>query len=455
MPLKREHFVSWRLNWQPKSENIRDLASELQLGLDSFIFLDDNAVECAEVQANCPEVLTLQLPGESDSFSRFLRHLWVFDHLKLTSEDIRRTALYQQNVARQQLYQKSLTFAEFLANLELKVQISELALRHLTRVAQLTQRTNQFNCTTIRRSEAEIQELCQPGKAECLVVEVRDRFGEYGLVGVMIYHVGPEAIGVDTFLLSCRALGRGVEHRMIARLGEIARAQGLDRVEVPYIPTAKNRPALEFLEKAGADFKRPLDDRSGWLFKFPAEYAATLTFNPATAQTTSPNGRTAPSVDQPAMNAQQKSARMRRIATELYDAGQVLEAIQANKRARPEIAAAFVPPRTPIEERLTDIWAQVLGVERVGIHDNFFDLGGHSLLMVQIHSKLQGLGERELSLIELFRYPTISALAQHLSRTAGEGSSFHQQSSIRADVRRKSMNQLRQFRRQHQVARKP
>lgn len=460
MPLKREHIVSWRLNWQPKSENIRALAEELQLGLDSFIFLDDNPLECAEVQANCPEILTLQLPEEPDSFSRFLRHLWAFDHLKVTSEDAKRTAFYQQNITRQQFYQESLTFTDFLANLGLEVRISNLAPHQLTRVAQLTQRTNQFNCTTTRRSEAQIQELCQPGKAECLVVEAGDRFGEYGLVGEAIYKAGPEAISVDTFLLSCRALGRGIEHRMIARLGEIAQEQRLDRVEVPYIPTRKNRPALRFLEQVGAGFRQPLDGTNGWLFEFPAEYATTLTFSPATTQASSPDDLTAkgavpsPAADQPVVSAQKKSTRLHRIATELYGAEQVLEAIQANKRARPEAAAAFVPPRTPIEETLTNIWAQVLGIERVGIHDNFFDLGGHSFLMVQVHSKSRNLFERDLSLIELFKYPTINALAGYLSQTQSKEPPLHQQSCTRAEIRRKAMKQQRQFRLQHQATRK-
>jgi FkbH-like protein len=460
MPLRGEHIVSWRLNWQPKSENIRALAEELQLGLDSFIFLDDNPVECAEVQGNCPQVLTLQLPGEADSFSRFLRHLWAFDHLTLTSEDARRTDLYRQNIARQQFYHESLTFADFLANLELEVQISKLAPHQLSRAAQLTQRTNQFNCTTIRRSEAQVQELCQSGEAECLVVEASDRFGEYGLVGVVICQAGPETISVDTLLLSCRALGRGIEHRMIARLGEIAREQGLDWVEAPYIPSGKNRPALKFLEEVGADLKQPLGDTDGWLFKFPVERAAALTFNPATEQAASPDELAtkrsvpSPAADRPVANVQEKSMRLRRIATELYGAEQVLAAIEASKRARPKVAAAFVPPRTPIEESLTDIWAQVLGIERVGIHDNFFDLGGNSLLMAQVRSKLQNSFEQDLLLIELFRYPTINALAKYLSQTQSKESSFEQQSFARAEVRRQAMGQQRQFRRQHQPASK-
>src|SRR6185295_11399357 len=113
----------------------------------------------------------------------------------------------------------------------------------------------QFNLTTIRRSEAEIQALYQAGQFECRIVEVCDRFGDYGLVGLMIFEARPGTLCVDTFLLSCRALGRGVEYRMLAALGALARERAIDQVDMPYRPSGKNQPALDFLEQAGAAFK--------------------------------------------------------------------------------------------------------------------------------------------------------------------------------------------------------
>ena len=223
MPLRRDHIVSWRINWKSKSENIKFLANELHLGLDSFIFIDDNPIECAQVQDECPEVLTLQLPQEPGDIPRFLDHVWAFNHLKVTEEDKERTKLYKQNIKRSQFQKETLTFHNFLAGLELKVNISEMSDSQIARVAQLTQRTNQFNFTTIRRSEAEIQKLCQSEELERLVVEVSDRFGDYGLVGVIMFRTNGKALEVDTFLLSCRVLGRGVEHQMIRKLGEISR----------------------------------------------------------------------------------------------------------------------------------------------------------------------------------------------------------------------------------------
>src|SRR5262249_30133567 len=227
MVLQRRHLVAWRVNWKRKSENIRSLAEELQVGLESFIFIDDDPLECAEVQANCPEVLALQLPGNPDVLSKFLRNLWVFDRGNITEEGGERTALYRESFQRKQFRRQAPSFEEFLTGLRLKIQISTLAPHQLSRVSELTNRTNQFNFTTIRRSEVETKQLCELEGAECLVVHVKDRFGNYGFVGVVIFKAHGGAMILDTFLLSCRALGRRVEYRMLARLGETARERGL------------------------------------------------------------------------------------------------------------------------------------------------------------------------------------------------------------------------------------
>ena len=280
MVLKREHLVSWRINWQPKSQNIRALAQELNLGLDSFIFLDDNPVECAEVRAGCPEVLTLRLPIDGD-IEGFLRHVWAFDRLRVTSEDRQRTTMYKQEADRARFQRQAPTIGEFLAGLDLRVTISEPAPEQVNRVAQLTQRTNQFNFTTVRRNDGEIQRLAKSG-LECRAVEVRDRFGDYGLVGVMIFGGRGDALEIDTFLLSCRVLGRGVEHRMFNELGEIARRRQLSLVAATLIPTKKNQPARDFLEEVAASYRRQVD--GGWRYELPVEAAATVAYRPGATE---------------------------------------------------------------------------------------------------------------------------------------------------------------------------
>ena len=358
MVLKRDHVIASRINWRPKSENIKSLAQELNLGLDSFIFFDDSPVECAEVQANCPEVLTIQLPMDPGSAPRFLNHLWVLDHLKITDEDKARTALYHQNKQREQLRNESPSLEDFYTSLGLKVQISPVALHQYARVAELTQRTNQFNLTTIRRSDAEIQKLCQGGTSECLVVDVRDRFGDYGLVGVIIFTTDSDALRADTFLLSCRALGRGVEHRMLAKLGEIARTRGLSRVNVPFIRSKKNQPALDFLKLVGDPFEEPSD--LGIVFRFPAESATEISYKPSGDGLASPlpaDGTISVAVTgtQDA-SARTKAVLLSSIAGELHSVQQIHELICSQTRTRPELANAIVPSRTPTEELLVGIW---------------------------------------------------------------------------------------------------
>ena len=252
MVLKREHFASSRINWQPKSENLRSLSAELQLGMDSFIFVDDSAVECAEVEARCPEALALQLPERNTDFKRFLSHVWAFDHLKITEEDRKRSEFYARNAEREQLQAQSMRLEDFLAGLELQLEFLPMTKAELPRVAQLTQRTNQFNFTAVRRTENEVEQLCLTGNAECLVIRLRDRFGDYGLVGAMIFTRRPGLLDVDNVLLSCRALGRRVEHRMLSHLGRIARKDGRENVRINFVPTAKNQPARDFLESIGA-----------------------------------------------------------------------------------------------------------------------------------------------------------------------------------------------------------
>lgn len=177
-----------------------------------------------------------------------------------TAEAGSRTAAYRHEAHREQLRQASPTLEDFIAGLELRCELAPLTETDIPRVAELTQRTNQFNLTTRRRSEAELQALCLAGQAECLVVRVSDRLGDYGLVGALIFHARIEALVVESFLLSCRALGRGVEYRMLAALGDIARQRGLERAELDFVPTQKNTPAREFLNAVSADFANDCSD---------------------------------------------------------------------------------------------------------------------------------------------------------------------------------------------------
>lgn len=421
MLLRRNHIVAWRINWKSKSENIKSLADELQLGLDSFIFIDDNPIECAQVQAECPEVLTLQLPQEPGDIPKFFDHVWAFDHLKVTEEDKERIELYKQNIKRSQFQKETLTFHNFLAGLELKVNISEMSDSQIARAAQLTQRTNQFNFTTIRRSEAEIQKLCQSEELERLVVEVSDRFGDYGLVGVIMFRTNGKALEVDTFLLSCRVLGRGVEHQMLAKLGEIAKERALSRVNIACGPTEKNQPALDFLHGIAAKLEKQSDGHM--IFTLPVECAASLSYDSTISKGYAPEAR---NIGNPGISmdgtVRSTSRLLERIATELYDVERIIKDIESKKQysERSRLEKGYVAPRTPTEETLAEMWSQILSISQVGIYDNFFELGGHSLLATQFMSHLYDTFKVELSMRDFFDKPTVAETAKAIERCAIE-----------------------------------
>lgn len=413
MPLKLAHLVSRRLNWQSKSKNLKSLAEELKLGLDSFIFIDDNPVEIAEVRANCPEVLAIQLPQDSNQIPLFLEHFWALDVLKVTAEDRARTEMYRQNIERESFQQESLTFDEFIAGLKLVIDIDWLTDSQLARAAQLTQRTNQFNATTIRRYEAELRELCQSKQLEALTVKVGDRFGDYGLVGLMLFSEDLELIKTDTFLLSCRVLGRGVEHKMLAKLAVLAQERGLKWVEVNYQTTEKNQPVWDFLNQVGETYKQKT--AQGWLFRFPTEAIAQLTFKKGEDQSTAKEpSKPSQKIDfvPPSQNL---GLLYERIATELSSIDLIFKEVEAwQQKERPSLAQEFVAPRNSTEELLANIWQEVLHVERVGVYDNFFELGGNSLLATQVFSRLRQVFEVELPLRSVFESSTIANLAELL-----------------------------------------
>jgi len=439
MRLRLDHFVAWRINWSPKPANLAALAEELELGLDSFILVDDNPKECREVEASCPEALSLALPPLASEIPDFLRHVWAFDHLRVTEEDRARSDMYVQEIERQRAGKHAASLEEFLKSLELEVRVAPMPPKDLARVAQLTQRTNQMNFTAVRRSEADIQALLESGKAECLTVHVSDRFGSYGLAGVIVFRGGADAIVVDTFLLSCRALGRGVEHRMLAALGEIAGQRGLSTVEARFIRSQRNRPALLFLESVGLPFQTVRGD--ALIFRFPAGIAAKIKYEPSAK----PHTAVASTVPPPSAPFRSPIP-YARIASELREAGKILDHVRAASAAAMPATGPGDPPRTDLEGRLGSLWSEMLGVAPIGIHDNFFDLGGHSLLAVQLLSRLKDDLGIELSLEVVYGAEfTVAELAKAIELREIEMAGADQYAALLAEVEGLSDEEVREL----------
>ncbi len=395
--LTKADFSGWKANWNPKSQSLRELAAELNLGLDSFVFLDDNPAEIGEVTANAPGVLALTLPENADGIPAFLDHLWALDTLPATAEDAARAEFYRRESERRDLRAAAPSFADFLRGLNLRIEITETGPDDLARVAQLTKRTNQFNANPLRLSGSDL------AGTTCLSVRVSDRFGDYGLVGAM--QEGPvsdETLSVRLFMLSCRAMGKGVERVMLKTLADRALAAGAKTLSIAYTETDRNEPVRKFFEGLGG-------------FTLDAATIAELSPVPDEAEPSRGTGV-------PPVNDRQDAgptclfdaALAQRIATELRDPLALHSLLTATKRPRPEIAQAFVKPGTKTQSRLADIWRGILGLEEVGLEDPFSALGGSSLQLVRLHAALKREFGTSLELVELFELPTIAAQAAKL-----------------------------------------
>ncbi|MEU7887126.1 HAD-IIIC family phosphatase [Microbispora bryophytorum] len=368
LPVGLDDVAAMRVGWEAKSQSLRSLAAELDLGLDSFVFLDDSPVECAEVRAGCPEVLTLRLPAGAAEAAAFLRHCWPLDLTAVTEADRERTRRYQEERQREQA-RGEMSLADFFATLDLRVTITPAGPEHEARAAQLAERTNQFNLSGARRLDGE----------EKFVVDVRDRFGDYGVVGLTDVRTEGDTLRAGAFLLSCRALGRGVEHRMLAHLGALARERGLARVALAFRATERNQPARDFLAALPATVE-PSGEEEAWYVLGAADAAAVVhTPGPAEERAAGPAGTTGPV--EPAASA--GWAAVERIATRLTGADAILDAMRA---ARPvtEVAGA-----SPVEAAVMRMWAELLDVAPTSVSDGFFQLGGHSLRLVQFMARVR------------------------------------------------------------------
>lgn len=435
MVLKKSHFVSRRINWMPKSQNIKSMSKELNIGLESFIFIDDNPVECAEVRSNYPSVLTLQLPEQGKNISRFINNIWAFDRLKITQEDSSRSRFYGNAQEREKFYKETFSFSNFIQGLGLKIEILNLSISQIPRISQLTLRTNQFNLSTIRRSEGEINKFHETGNSFCYTVNVNDRFGDYGLVGVMMVEKTSDSLNVDTFLLSCRALGRGVEHRMLAYLGKEARKWKLSYVNLIYKPTEKNVPIYDFLTSIGMEYEEEKD--TNHVFTIPASTAVETTFTPRSSSDTSSlkTNKKKPDSSNDLSYDQSLSHLMEEIANKYYDIRQVQNAIESEKRTNSHPKGkvdSSISKITQIklgsetEKRIASVWKDILGLDTINSNANFFDLGGRSILIPQVIIHLKKIYDIEIDIIDMLKFPTVQLLANYCDKSGNESPSQNQ-----------------------------
>ncbi|MEK7500785.1 MAG: HAD-IIIC family phosphatase [Patescibacteria group bacterium] len=238
MRLHKNHLAAWRINWNDKVTNMKNLATELNLGLESFVFIDDDPFQRSLVKESLPEVAVLA-PGGLAAYQGFTK-------LALTEEDALRGQMYAQERSRKELEITFDNLDDFLRQLQLEICVRPVSASMLSRVSQLTQKTNQFNLTTRRYSEAEIQNFISSGW-KIWAAQACDRFGDYGIIGVAMAEPQPGSIWrMDNFLLSCRSLGRGLETAFLSYVLDEVGNEGALGIAGEFIPTSKNKPCETF-----------------------------------------------------------------------------------------------------------------------------------------------------------------------------------------------------------------
>lgn len=252
MVLKEEHIAAAQINWQDKVTNLRQIASDLNIGLDSFVFVDDSGFEVELVRSELPEVEVVHLsPDKAINFRHELMSGGWFDTLSITDEDRARGEMYKADVSRKKIRAESLDLQDYYASLELVAEIRFAEEFTIPRIAQLTQKTNQFNLTTRRYSDADIRSLVADANADVLNLRLKDRFGNLGLVGVCILKYQGDAALFDTFLFSCRALGRRAEELLLGHSLLLAKSRDRRVARGFYIPTKKNEQTRGFYSSHG------------------------------------------------------------------------------------------------------------------------------------------------------------------------------------------------------------
>lgn len=267
MLLRDEDFVSRKINWENKVANLKAMARELNLTEGSFIFIDDNPVERETVKGECPEVLVPDFPAETTELLPFGEEIWLNGcrPLRILGEDLKKTQMYQNEAKRRQDMSESLNLDDYIEKLEMTADVHRMRPEELERTTQLINKTNQFNVTTKRYTQAEVEEIARDPKCAVYTVYSSDKYGDSGLISVVILKNTGAETRIDTFLMSCRVMGRKLEDVII---NEIASICG-KKLIAEYCPTAKNAPVRELYERLG--FQKVFDHEGHKLYELDTE----------------------------------------------------------------------------------------------------------------------------------------------------------------------------------------
>lgn len=264
MVLREDNFSTWQINWDDKASNILRIARDLNIGLDSMVFVDDSPFECNLVREQLPQVSVLQLSSEPSTFKSKLTAKAYFDALTFSGEDRKRNQMYRDQGKRKVLRESTGSLEEYFEKLGMEAEIGFADETSIQRISQLTQKTNQFNLTTRRYTEGEISVFAKSSEADVFHVSLRDRVSQMGLIGATILKYSGKKAEIDTFLLSCRVIGRGIEEAMLAHVLQAAKARGCNQMTGRYLRTKKNGQVADFYKRQGFQPVAENGEESEW-----------------------------------------------------------------------------------------------------------------------------------------------------------------------------------------------
>ena len=260
MVLRREHISVFVANWEDKAQNIRSIREKLNIGFDSMVFLDDNPFERNLVRSLLPDVIIPELPEEPADYVRAICELNLFETSSFSAEDGQRTEMYRQRAEGEEMQAAFASVEEYLRSLEMEITVGRFEPKRIPRIAQLMQRSNQFNLTTRRRSEAECEELLRDAGCYPIFAELKDRLGNHGLISIVVARLQDEELFLSDWLMSCRVLTRGVEQFVMNHCVEYAARSGKKWIVGEYRPTAKNGMVKNFYQQFGFEPSPPAED---------------------------------------------------------------------------------------------------------------------------------------------------------------------------------------------------
>lgn len=266
MVLRRKHFACMRINWNNKVTNLKEISQELNIGLDSLVLIDDSEFEANMVKNYLSEVKVITLAKDPTTYRDLLNSCGLFDTLTFSGEDRMRGQMYKTEAQRKRLRAQVTNLEDYYRYLEMEVIIGRADSFSISRIAQLTQKTNQYNLTTNRYSELDIKEFAASPDHDVLYLRLKDRFGDSGIIGVAILEHLDTQSTVDTFLLSCRVIGRGLEDVFLKECVELSRKRAQKLLKGIYIRTKKNSQVSDFYQKRRFKIETQTDSRVEYIF---------------------------------------------------------------------------------------------------------------------------------------------------------------------------------------------